>query len=76
MTMSEQKMTFNIGNDSAKQLNDLAETLSTTPAGVISQAVALFIRAQGRQVIIKDKHKDKELIINTFVDKPAQKDLG
>jgi hypothetical protein len=67
------KVVLDITDQSLSQLESVAEDLKTTPASVISQALALFLMVQGKKVIIKDQQQNKDLIIDTYSKSTAQK---
>ena len=72
MEKAHKKIIINFKADSIEEVNQMAAKLGTTPAGVISQALALFRAAQGRKIILKDEKNNVDLEIKTYSDQSAR----
>ena len=67
----QKKLVLNINSESLEELFGLAQRLNTTPGGVISQALALLKKAQGKTVVIKENRQNTDLEIHTYTNQSA-----
>jgi hypothetical protein len=69
MNIDNNKLLLNIDPQSLRDIQVLAKNLNTNINGVLAQAVALLMLAQGGQVFIKKG--DQEIEIKNYKDKTS-----
>jgi hypothetical protein len=72
MAKDKKKLVINFKTESIEEVHRMAVKLGTSPAGVISQALALFRAAQGRKIVLKDEKNNVDLEIKTYSDQSAR----
>lgn len=69
----EEEFILKVSRKSAHEIQQLARNLNETPAGVMSQALALLQMVQGKTVILKEKNKRVNIKISNYAERPAIK---
>lgn len=61
------KLNVTFTDEAAKFITSMAQKLETTPGQVITQALVLLKRAQGKKIILRDK-SEYQLEIDQYVN--------
>ncbi len=71
MTDQNQGPLYQFDPKTAYFLQQMSETLKTTPEQVLAEALQLLKVVQGKQVILKDKDKSTNFEIKKYADNPT-----
>lgn len=67
------KISLSFNEKTSEIIEDISKNLRTTPDQVVSQAIALLMKAQGKKIILRDEKTNVDLVTDIYSDKPAQK---